>query len=115
MTTLNEGAEAPVIRSRVGVIGLGAMGRGMAVSLRRAGYRVAVNDLRMDAATAFAQEGGVACRTPAELAAQCEVLVSVVVNAAQTEQVLFGPDGAVQARQPGSLFVMCSTVDPAGR
>ena len=98
--------------SEVGVIGLGAMGRGMAGSLRRGGYRVAVHDVRHEAAAEFAAHGGTACRTPAELAARCEVVISVVVNAAQTEQVLFGPDGAAAAMKPGSLFVMCSTVDP---
>ncbi|RYY94285.1 MAG: NAD(P)-dependent oxidoreductase, partial [Comamonadaceae bacterium] len=55
----------------IGVIGLGAMGRGMAGSLRRAGYRVHVCDVRAEAATAFAAEGGVACADPAELAATC--------------------------------------------
>ena len=98
--------------STIGLIGLGAMGRGMAGSLRRAGYQVHVCDLRFDAAQAFAAQGGTAWRTPAELAAQCEVVVSVVVNAAQTEAVLFGPDGAAAAMRPGSAFVMCSTVDP---
>jgi len=96
----------------IGVIGLGAMGRGMAQSLRRAGYRVHVCDVRAEAAQAFAAEGGVACASPAELAAQCEVIVSVVVNAAQTEGVLFGEHGAAAAMRPGSTFVMCSTVDP---
>jgi L-threonate 2-dehydrogenase len=96
----------------VGLIGLGAMGLGMAQSLRRAGHRVHVFDVRADAARAFAAEGGVACASPAEVAAQCEVVVSVVVNAAQTEQVLFGTGGAAAAMQRGSLFVMCSTVDP---
>lgn len=96
----------------VGLIGLGAMGRGMAASLRRAGYPVHVYDVRADAVQAFVAEGGVACGTPAEMAAACEVLVSVVVNAEQTEEVLFGPQGAAQAMRPGSLFVMCSTVSP---
>jgi L-threonate 2-dehydrogenase len=96
----------------VGLIGLGAMGLGMAQSLRRAGHRVLVFDVRAEAARAFAAEGGVACASPAEVAAQCDVVVSVVVNAAQTEQVLFGEAGAAAAMQPGSLFVMCSTVDP---
>jgi putative dehydrogenase len=66
----------------------------------------------MEAAHAFAQQGGVACGSPAEVAARCDVVVSVVVNAAQTEQVLFGPGGAAAAMQRGSVFVMCSTVDP---
>jgi putative dehydrogenase len=94
-----------------GVIGLGAMGSGMAQSLRRAGYRVFVFDVRPEAAQAFAESGGVACSSPAELAAACDVVVSVVVNAAQTESVLYGPGGCAAAMKPGSVFVMCSTVD----
>ena len=96
----------------IGVIGLGAMGQGMARSLRRAGYRVHVFDLRAETTQAFAAEGGVACASPADVAAQCDVMVSVVVNAAQTEAVLFGERGAAAALAPGSVFVMCSTVDP---
>ena len=96
----------------IGVIGLGAMGKGMATSLRRAGYNVHVCDVRLEAAEAFAAEGGTACAHPAELASKCGVLVSVVVNAAQTEAVLFGDRGAADALAPGSVFVMCSTVDP---
>ena len=98
--------------SNIGVVGLGAMGLGMAGSLRRAGYLVHVCDVRTDAAVAFAAEGGLACASPAALAAHCEVIFCVVVNAAQTEVVLFGDGGAAAAMKPGSLFVMCSTVDP---
>jgi len=96
-----------------GLIGLGAMGHGMAQSLRRAGYAVHVYDVRPEAAQAFAKEGGVAALSPAQLAAACDVVVSVVVNAAQTESVLFGPDGCAAAMKPGSVFVMCSTVEPS--
>src|SRR5512134_450014 len=98
--------------TNVGVIGLGAMGSGMARSLRRAGCQVHVFDVRAEVAQAFAAEGGVACASPAELAAQCSVIVSVVVNAAQTDSVLFGEGGCAGAMAPGSVFVMCSTVDP---
>ena len=102
----------------VGLIGLGAMGLGMAGSLRRVGYSVHVCDVRQDVAAAFAKDGGVACASPAEVAAACEVIFSVVVNAEQTETVLFGNGGidhgsAAAAMQPGSVFVMCSTVPPA--
>jgi len=98
--------------SNIGVIGLGAMGSGMAKSLRRAGHTVHVCDARPGAAEAFVREGGVACATPAEVGRSCRVVVSVVVNAQQTEAVLFGPDGAAAAMSAGSVFVMCSTVDP---
>jgi 3-hydroxyisobutyrate dehydrogenase len=96
----------------IGLIGLGAMGRGMAASLRRAGYLVHVCDVRPVAAQAFVADGGVACSHAADVAARCDVVVSVVVNAAQTDAVLFGEHGAAAAMKPQSLFVMCSTVDP---
>ena len=101
----------------VGVIGLGAMGMGMAQSLRRAGHVVNVFDVRTDAAQKFAAVGGVACASLADIAKASDVLVSVVVNAAQTESVLMGDGGAqsgcINHLKPGSVFVMCSTVDPA--
>ena len=101
----------------VGVIGLGAMGMGMAQSLRRAGHRVHVFDVRAEVAQKFVSEGGIACGSLADIAAASDVLVSVVVNAAQTESVLFGDgsanSGCIHHLKPGSVFVMCSTVDPA--
>ena len=107
--------------SNVGLIGLGAMGSGMAKSLRRAGCQVHVYDVRHEVADAFARDGGVACASPAKLAAACEVVFSVVVNAEQTEAVLFGTaggdagnaSGVAAAMKPGSVFIMCSTVPPA--
>ena len=96
----------------IGLVGLGAMGMGMAKSLRRAGYLVHVFDVRREVAEGFAAEGGIACSSPAEMAAACDVVISVVVNAAQTESVLFGEGGAAAAMKAGSVFVMCSTVDP---
>jgi putative dehydrogenase len=106
----------PSITGRaVGLVGLGAMGAGMAGSLRRAGADVHVCDVRPGVAAAFAAQGGTAEASPAALASQCNVVISVVVNAAQTEAVLFGEDGqggAAAAMRPGAVFVMCSTVDP---
>jgi putative dehydrogenase len=99
-------------RLAVGVVGLGAMGAGIALSIRRAAFDVHVFDVRPGAAQAFAREGGTACDTAAQLAAACDVVVSAVVNAAQTEDVLFGAGGAAAAMRKGSAFVMCSTVDP---
>lgn len=97
---------------RVGVIGLGAMGAGIAQSLRRAGHDVHVYDIRPEASAAFAAQGGVACATLADMAAACDIIISVVVNAQQTEAVLYGEDGLAAALRPGAVFVMCSTVDP---
>ena len=96
-------------RPRTGLIGLGAVGSGMAKSLRRAGHDLQVFDVRPGVAEAFAQGGGHASATLAELGAHSDVVVSVVVNAAQTESVLAE---LLPAMRPGSVFVMCSTVDP---
>ena len=101
----------------VGLIGLGAMGAGMAGSLRRNGFAPYLYDIRSDVAQAFAADGGTACGTLAELGAACDVVFSVVVNAAQTEAVLFGDEknsnnGCATTMRAGSVFVMCSTVDP---
>ena len=96
----------------VGVIGLGAMGLGIARSLLRSGFNVHACDVRTSVTEAFAQEGGVACESPAAMAAACDVIVTVVVNAEQTETVLFGENGAIAALRPGSLVIGCATVAP---
>ena len=100
----------------VGIIGLGAMGAGIAKTLRNNGFTIHVCDVRPGVADAFVAEGGTAHATTAALAAVSDVVVSVVVNAAQTEDVLFGNNGGsgavAAAMKPGSVFVMCSTVDP---
>ena len=86
--------------NNVGVIGLGAMGLGIARSLLRSGFKVHACDVRAAVTEQFAAEGGVACASAAQLAEQCEVIITVVVNAEQTESVLFGEGGAVALDHP---------------
>ena len=73
------------------------MGMGAARSLLRAGFATAACDVRRDALDAFAAAGGVPCANPAELGKKAEVVVVFVVNAEQTEAVLFGANGAAAA------------------
>lgn len=96
----------------VGVIGLGAMGLGVARSLLRAGFRTHACDVRAEVLAAFAAEGGIACATPAQLGAACEVVLTLVVNAEQTEAVLLGDQGAAGAMRPGSVVIASATVAP---
>ncbi|KTS07193.1 3-hydroxyisobutyrate dehydrogenase [Methylobacterium radiotolerans] len=98
---------------RAAVIGLGSMGSGMAGSLLRAGFSVAVCDVNPEAVARFAAAGGRAAANPAEAARDADVVVSVVVNAAQTEAVLFGENGAAAAMPEGAVFVSSATMDPA--
>ncbi|MEM5400361.1 L-threonate dehydrogenase [Paraburkholderia unamae] len=96
----------------VGVIGLGAMGMGVARSLLRGGFKVHACDVRREVLDPFVAAGGTACASPAELGAQCDVVVTLVVNAAQTETVLFGEQGAVKSMKLGGVVIACATVAP---
>jgi putative dehydrogenase len=98
---------------RAAVIGLGSMGHGMALSLKRAGFEVVGCDVSVATLQRFKDEGGRVARTPAEAAEGAQVVVSVVVNAAQTEAVLFGAEGAAETMAPGAVFVSSATMDPA--
>ena len=88
-------------KPRIAVIGLGSMGFGMATSLRRAGFDVTGCDVSDDAVARFVAEGGGGARTPAQAAGGADIVVSVVVNAAQTETILFGKDGVAETLADG--------------
>src|SRR5690348_9364264 len=95
---------------RVGFIGLGSMGMGMAKSLLAKGFAVAGYDVRREAAEALADAGGRAAASPADAARDAQVLVVMVVNAAQAETVLFGTEGAVETLPAGAVVLLSSTV-----
>jgi L-threonate 2-dehydrogenase len=95
------------------VIGLGSMGFGMAQSLLRAGFEVRGYDVVAANVNRFVEVGGLAATTPADAATDAAVIVCVVVNAAQTESVLFGPDGIAKSARRGAVLISSATMDPA--
>jgi 3-hydroxyisobutyrate dehydrogenase len=100
----------------LGVIGLGSMGYGAAVSALRRGLPAWGLDTRAEARERFVAAGGRATDSLAELAAACDAVVVLVVNAAQTEQLLFGDAGAPgldSLLKPGAVVIASATVDPA--
>ena len=101
---------------RIGVIGIGAMGLPIAKNLRSKGHAVRVRDIRESAVQAAAESGLVACSSARELAACSDLLIVVVVDAAQIEAVLFGADGVVHADPPAAgarpAVMLCSTIAP---
>ncbi|MEM8957381.1 MAG: L-threonate dehydrogenase [Pseudomonadota bacterium] len=97
--------------SKIAVIGLGSMGYGMAQSLLRAGHETFGADVNPDAVARFRAEGG-AEGDLAEVAGALNAVAVVVLNAAQTETVLFGADGLVPRMQAGAVVVACATVPP---
>lgn len=93
---------------KTAVIGLGSMGYGMAASCLRAGHRVWGFDLNPEAVSRFKAEGGEDSDLPSDINA----LVVVVLNAAQTESVLFGDPGLVTKLVDGAVVISCATVAP---
>lgn len=94
---------------RVGFIGLGDIGKPMALSIRRAGFPLLVYDLRPEPLADLAAAGAGVATSPHEVAAGCDVVAIVVLNHAQVEQVLVGEGGALPALGPGkTVLVMCT-------
>jgi putative dehydrogenase len=101
-------------RMKVGVIGIGAMGMGIAKCLHAKGYVVSVRDVRPEAEQEARALGMTVCETPARMAAQVDALIVVVLNAQQIDQVLFGEGGVAKvAEAAGKVTVLlCSTIAP---
>ncbi len=96
---------------RTAVIGLGSMGYGIAQSCLAAGHMTFGYDINPDQAARFVTEGG----TPgalSEVAGALDAVIVVVLNAAQTENVLFGPEGVVPHLRKGAVVMACATVPP---
>lgn len=98
--------------AKAGVIGIGAMGMGVAKRLLARGHAVHVRDIRREAEDEARVAGATVCASPAEVAKACPVVVTLVVDAGQTEEVVFGRQGVVDGMPPGGVLVMCSTVSP---
>jgi putative dehydrogenase len=96
----------------VGVIGLGAMGMGVAQSLLREGFEVHACDIRADAVQKIVDAGGHRADSPVALGKIVDALIILVVNADQTEAVLFGENGAAASLAPGSVVIASATVSP---
>ena len=97
---------------RVGVIGLGSMGMGAALSLLSAGLQVTGCDPRAAARDEFIAAGGAAVAKASDLPAGMEALVVLVVNAAQTEAAVFGADGAAPRMAKGGVIISSATMAP---
>ncbi|GMQ11561.1 hypothetical protein CsSME_00054150 [Camellia sinensis var. sinensis] len=99
--------------NRIGFIGLGAMGFGMATHLLRSNFCVIAYDVYKPTLSQFANEGGLIGSSPAGVSKDVDVLVIMVTNEAQAESVLYGDLGAVSALPSGASVIISSTVSPA--
>ena len=96
----------------VAVVGLGSMGSGMADNIRAAGIDVVAHDISEPARERFRAAGGAVAPSAAEAARAADVLVLMVVDAAQAAAVLFGADGVVSTLPRASVVMLCCTIAP---
>jgi 3-hydroxyisobutyrate dehydrogenase len=96
----------------IGVIGLGNMGRGMALSLQRGGFAVVGTDASPQTRAALAKHGIHVFDSVAEVLAQADALVLSLPTAAIVAQVVAGPDGLTSHPKPGVLVIDTSTSHP---
>jgi len=96
----------------VGMIGIGNMGGAMAAHLLAQGWQVHVHDVDDHCTKKIQDFGAFAHDCSAKLAIHCVVIIVCVVDAMQTESVLFGPQGAAAVMQPGQTVLLCPTIAP---
>ena len=97
---------------RLGFIGLGTMGMPMAQHLLRAGHQLNAYARRPDVLRSITEAGAAAFVTPAKLAADSEILITMVTATDDVQEVLFGPSGVIHGAARGLLVIDMSTIDP---
>jgi 3-hydroxyisobutyrate dehydrogenase len=100
------------MKGTAGIVGVGNMGGAMAARLLACGWRVQACDLAASKVDALVALGATAAATPAQAARGADALIVCVVDATQTEDVLFGPTGAAAALAPGRPVLLCPTIAP---
>lgn len=97
---------------KIGFIGLGTMGGGMAANVLKAGYELVVHDIRRDAATPLLENGASWADTPAELAAECDVVLTSLPGPREVEAVALGDGGVLEGMRAGGVYIDMSTSSP---
>src|SRR5438876_548228 len=96
----------------IGFIGLGIMGRPMAKNLIKAGHPVVVHSRSRGPVDDLVKSAARAASSPREVAAQCDVLITMLPNSPDVEQVALGKDGIIEGAKAGLIFVDMSTISP---
>ena len=96
---------------KIGLIGLGIMGRPMAKNILKAGYELMVNDLNEEAVADVVAAGATAA-TNAEIGAACDVVLTMLPNSPHVKAVMLGENGVINAMKEGQIFVDMSSINP---
>jgi L-threonate 2-dehydrogenase len=101
------------MKARVGVIGLGSMGSGIARNLIKGGFEVWVYDVRPEPIQKLVTEGAHAAASPQDLGAKSTFVFTVLLNFPQIQEAVLGPAGVLGGLQAGTTLSICSTISPA--
>lgn len=96
---------------RIGLIGLGIMGRPMAKNMLKAGYALMVNDLNREAVEDVVSCGAVAA-TNQEIGESCDVVMTMLPNSPHVKAVMLGEDGVAAHMKPGQVLIDMSSINP---
>lgn len=96
---------------KIGMIGLGIMGRPMAKNLLKAGYDLTVNDCNPAAAQEL-ETAGARAASNAEIGETCDLVLTMVPNSPQVKEVMLGEDGVAAHMKPGATFIDMSSINP---
>lgn len=97
---------------KVGFIGLGIMGKPMAKNLIKAGYELVVNDFHQSAVDELTALGATHGKTGAEIARQCDVVITMVPNSPNVRAAVFGEGGVAEGADENTVLIDMSSIDP---
>ena len=97
----------------VAFIGLGTMGRPMALNILRRGFSVRAFDILPEAVDALAAAGATPAASPADAARGADVVITMLPNSSHVEEAVFGPAGVAEGIGQGALYIDMSTIAPA--
>lgn len=101
------------MKQRIGFVGLGIMGRGMAANLLDAGYEVAVYNRTRNKTEELGKLGAQVADTPAMAARGREVVITMLADPPAIQDAVLGENGVIEGLEPGAILIDCSTVDSA--
>lgn len=97
---------------KIGLIGLGIMGKPMAMNILKAGYDLTVFDRNTAATDTVVAAGGKAASSAREIGETCDVVLTMLPNSPHVKSVMLGEDGVAEAMKPGSVFIDMSSINP---
>ncbi len=98
---------------KIGFVGLGIMGKPMALNLMKAGFELVVYNRTSSKMDELIKAGATGANSPKEIAKNCEIIITIVSDSPDVEEVILGEDGIIQGVKGGSVVIDMSTISPA--